>query len=257
MIFAAGLGTRLKPLTDHLPKALVPVMGVPMLERVILKLKDAGFTDLTVNIHHFGDLIVDFLNEKHNFGVNIHISDERKELLDTGGGILKAREFLDGDEPFLVHNVDIFTDLDLKSIYNTHLTQKVDATLLVSERSSDRKLIFASPHNLQSGLQLKGWINKKTNEEKPYNFHFNSGTDLEYSFAGIHILSPSIFQYFDDEWSGKFSIIPFYLSICQRANIVGYPFKGNHWFDIGKIETLQQAEAYIQENLKSCDNFSK
>ena len=132
MIFAAGLGTRLRPLTDNMPKALVPVAGKTMLERVILKLKDAGFHDITINIHHFGNQIIDFLRANENFGVNIHISDERGELLDTGGGIKKARPLLESNEPFLIHNADILTDLDLNAFYHHHLESDADATLPVS-----------------------------------------------------------------------------------------------------------------------------
>ena len=117
MIFAAGLGTRLKPLTDHMPKALVPVAGRPMLEHVILKLKEAGFTELVINIHHFGEQIIDFLKANQNFGLTIHISDERDRLLDTGGGIKKAATFFTGTEPFLVHNVDILSNADLKEVF--------------------------------------------------------------------------------------------------------------------------------------------
>ena len=120
MIFAAGLGTRLKPLTDHMPKALVPVAGRPMLEHVILKLKEAGFTELVINIHHFGEQIIDFLKANQNFGLTIHISDERDMLLDTGGGIKKAATFFTGTEPFLVHNVDILSNADLKEVYDFH-----------------------------------------------------------------------------------------------------------------------------------------
>ena len=121
MIFAAGLGTRLKPLTDHQPKALVPVAGRPMLEHVILKLKKAGFNELVINIHHFGEQIIDFLKANQNFGLTIHVSDERDLLLDTGGGIKKAEPFFQGNEPFLVHNVDILSDTDLKALYEYHL----------------------------------------------------------------------------------------------------------------------------------------
>lgn len=115
MIFAAGLGTRLRPLTDHTPKALVSVAGKPMLERVILRLKEAGFNDITVNIHHFGEQIIEFLRANNDFGITIHLSDERDMLLDTGGGIKKARPFLDGNEPFLVHNADILPTSILQS----------------------------------------------------------------------------------------------------------------------------------------------
>ena len=132
MIFAAGLGSRLKPLTDNLPKALVPVAGKPMLEHVILKLKAAGFNEIVINIHHLGQQIIDFLEANNNFGVQIHISDERDYLLDTGGGIKKATRFLMGDEPFLVHNVDILSNVDLKQLYQHHAEGKALATLLVS-----------------------------------------------------------------------------------------------------------------------------
>ena len=182
MIFAAGLGTRLRPLTDNMPKALVSVAGKTMLERVILKLKDAGFHDITINIHHFGSQIIDFLRTNQNFGVDIHISDERSELLDTGGGIKKARPLLESNEPFLIHNADILTDLD--------------------------------HYQLQA-------------------------------FGCVHILSPSIFRYMEDErWTGKFSIIPFYVDICPKARIQGFPIDSENWFDIGKPETLAKAEAY-------------
>ena len=154
MIFAAGLGTRLRPLTDNMPKALVPVAGKPMLERVILKLKESGFNDITINIHHFGDQIIDFLRVHNNFGAEIHISDERDMLLDTGGGIKKARPFLDGNEPFLVHNADILSEVDLRSFYRHHLESKAKATLLVSERQTSRYLLFDKEHNLHGLTNL-------------------------------------------------------------------------------------------------------
>jgi len=131
MIFAAGLGSRLKPLTDTMPKALVPVAGRPMLEHVILKLKASGFTEIVINIHHFGEQIIDFLKANNDFGLTLHISDERDLLLDTGGGIRKARRFFENsDEPFLVHNVDILSDMNLKELYDFHLRNGSVATLL-------------------------------------------------------------------------------------------------------------------------------
>ena len=128
MIFAAGLGTRLRPLTDHTPKALVSVAGKPMLERVILRLNEAGFNDITVNIHHFGEQIIEFLRANNDFGITIHLSDERDMLLDTGGGIKKARPFLDGNEPFLVHNADILSDINLAELYRHHRESNAEAT---------------------------------------------------------------------------------------------------------------------------------
>ena len=132
MIFAAGLGTRLRPLTDNMPKALVPVAGKPMLQHVIERMKAAGFNEITINIHHFGEQIIDFVQANQQFGITIHISDERGELLDTGGGIKKARPFLDGDEPFLVHNADILTDVDLHKFYQ-HLPYRHSISCLVLE----------------------------------------------------------------------------------------------------------------------------
>ncbi len=241
MIFAAGLGTRLRPLTDNMPKALVPVAGKPMLERVILKLKESGFNDITINIHHFGDQIIDFLRVHNNFGAEIHISDERDMLLDTGGGIKKARPFLDGNEPFLVHNADILSDIDLRSFYRHHLESKAEATLLVSERQTSRYLLFDKEH------YLHGWINKSTGEVKPSGFTYQEDIYKELAFGGIHVISPSLFHYMDkEEWTGKFSIIPFYLSVCQNTDIQGYPLQGFKWFDIGKPETLKMAEEYYR-----------
>lgn len=158
MIFAAGLGTRLRPLTDNMPKALVSVAGKTMLERVILKLKDAGFHDITINIHHFGSQIIDFLRANQNFGVDIHISDERGELLDTGGGIKKARPLLESNEPFLIHNADILTDLDLNAFYHHHLESDADATLLTNHRKTSRYLLMNQDNRLVVGrifLQAK------------------------------------------------------------------------------------------------------
>lgn len=242
MIFAAGLGTRLRPLTDNMPKALVPVAGKPMLERVIVRLKEAGFNDITINIHHFGEQIIDFLRANTNFGVEIHISDERDMLLDTGGGIKKARPWLDGNEPFLVHNADILSNIDLTAFYRHHLENRSEATLLVSERQTSRYLLF------DDSYQLHGWVNKATKELKPEGFSYHEGDYKELAFGGIHVISPSLFHYMEDgQWIDKFSIIPFYLSVCRKTQIQGYPLQGFRWFDIGKPETLAKAEEYYAQ----------
>ena len=166
MIFAAGLGTRLRPLTDHTPKALIKVAGKPMLEHVILRLKAAGFDDIVINIHHLGEQIIDFLRDNDNFGINIRISDERDFLLDTGGGIKKAEPLFDGSsEPILIHNADILSDIDLKALYQYHTQSGNDATLLVSHRKTVRYLLFDKP-----SLRLRGWINKDTLQTKPEGF---------------------------------------------------------------------------------------
>ena len=237
MIFAAGLGTRLKPLTDRIPKALVPINGTPMLQHVILKLKQAGFTYIVVNIHHFGEQIIDFLQANQNFGITIHISDERNQLLDTGGGIKKAAPFFSGNEPFLVHNVDILSDIDLKSLYEFHQHSPNDATLLVSRRETSRYLLFD-----KNNARLCGWINKQTRQTKPAGFVYRPEQHEAYAFSGIHVISPSLFRYMDEHWTGKFSITDFYLQTCQEARISGYFASNLQLIDIGKPETLAQAE---------------
>ena len=241
MIFAAGLGTRLKPLTDHMPKALVPVAGKPMLEHVIGKLKAAGFDEIVINVHHFANQIIDFLKEKNNFGIRIWISDETEELLDTGGGIKKAAHFF--DEPFLVHNADILSNVDLKALYEYHLASENDATLLVSPRKTVRYLLF------DEGNRLCGWVNKDTLQTKPEGFIYQPEVQKEYAFGGIHIISPTLFRYMGDEWTGKFSIMDFYLKTCDTAKLGAYAKEDLQLIDIGKPDTLAKAEEFIQRNL--------
>ena len=238
MIFAAGLGTRLKPLTDHMPKALVPVAGKPMLEHVILKLIASGFDEIVINVHHFAEQIIDFLKEKNNFGIKIWISDETEELLDTGGGIKKASSLL--NEPFLVHNADILSNVDLKALYDFHIASENDATLLVSPRKTVRYLLFDQTN------RLCGWINKDTLQTKPEGFIYQQDKQQEYAFGGIHIISPSLFKYMEG-WTGKFSIMDFYLQTCQKAKLGGYAKEDLQLIDIGKPDTLAQAEEFIRQ----------
>ena len=237
MIFAAGLGTRLKPLTDHMPKALVPVAGKPMLEHVILKLIASGFDEIVINVHHFAEQIIDFLKEKDNFGIKIWISDETEELLDTGGGIKKASSLL--NEPFLVHNADILSNVDLKALYDFHIASENDATLLVSPRKTVRYLLFDQTN------RLSGWINKDTLQTKPEGFIYQPENQQEYAFGGIHIISPSLFKYMEG-WTGKFSIMDFYLQTCQEAQLGGYAKEDLQLIDIGKPDTLAKAEEFLK-----------
>ena len=239
MILAAGKGTRLKPLTDEKPKALIPVGGTPMLEHVILRIKEAGFTHIVINIHHFGEQIIDFLKANNNFGVVIDISDERGYLLDTGGGIKQASRFLTGNEPFLVHNVDIFSDVDLKAMYRSHINSKAPATLLVDNRSGSRKLLFGKDE------QLHGWRNRETGEIKSFVPNFDPSKYMEYTFGGVHVISPEIIQLMD-EWTGKFSVIDFYLSICLKKSIRLYTENELCMIDIGKMKGLEEATQLIK-----------
>jgi len=238
MIFAAGLGTRLKPLTDTLPKALVPIAGKPLLEHVILKLKVAGFTEIIVNVHHFPDQIIDFLKAKDNFGIRIEVSDERDYLLDTGGGIRKTAWFFDDGKPFLVHNVDILSNVNLTTLYNQHLRTNSLATLVVSKRDTFRYLLF------NDDLRLNGWINEKTGETKPIGI---SKPELytKLAFSGIQVLSPQIFDLMKGLES-KFPIMDFYLNSAANQVINGFVPINYRMLDVGKLNVLDEAEKFIQ-----------
>lgn len=237
LVFAAGLGTRLRPLTNDRPKALVEVGGVPMLERVLRRLIDAGCDDITVNIHHFGEKIIDFLHRRDHSGVTLRVSDERSLLLDTGGGILKARRWLDGPEPFLVHNADILTTLDLKAFVASHKESGALASLLVKSRETKRYFLF------DNEMRLQGWLNRGTGETRPPGVQLTGCREL--AFGGIHVVSPEIFPLLEEyaEKNGKvFSTTPFYIDICRRARVQGYEPPSDYlWLDVGKPETLKEA----------------
>ncbi|MDR0865045.1 MAG: nucleotidyltransferase family protein [Candidatus Symbiothrix sp.] len=239
LIFAAGLGSRLKPITDTIPKALVPVGGKPLLEHIVLKLKNSGFDEIIINVHHFAGQIIDFLKLNNHFGIRIEISDERDLLLDTGGGIKQAASFFDDGKPFLVHNVDILSNPDLADMYRSALENKAMATLLVSERPSSRHLLFDEQEN------LCGWLNEQTGETKSPYSDFHSENYRKLAFGGIHVISPAIFPLMD-KWNGKFSIIDFYLSVCNTTAIRAYTTENLQLIDVGKQDTLKKAEEFLQ-----------
>ena len=246
LIFAAGLGTRLRPLTDDRPKAMVEIAGKPMLQHVIERVAAAGFEDITINIHHYGQMIINFLEANNNFGLNLHISDERGMLLDTGGGILKARQWLDGDDPFLVHNTDIISTLDLKAMFDSHCSNDALATILVKERQTQRYFL------LDEQDRLCGWTNKATGEVKPDVKKLQGSELREMAFGGIHVISPRIFPHLERyrrQYGEKFSITPFYINECKHYLIKGYhPDEDYQWLDIGKPETLAKAQELLQSN---------
>ena len=225
MIFAAGLGTRLKPLTDTMPKALVPVGGQPLLWHVIMKLKKSGYERIVVNVHHFADQIIDYLRLNDNFGLDIRISDEREQLLETGGGIKKALPLLDPSEPILIHNVDILSNLDLNQL-------PTDApVLVVSQRQTKRYLQFDDEQ------RLVGWKNIETGEVKGREGH-------SLAFSGIHVFHPSLVPLLS-EWPDRFPIMDFYLSACATHLIKGFEAIDLRLMDVGKMDTLDQAENFI------------
>ena len=251
MIFAAGLGTRLKPLTDRIPKALVRVGGEPLLKRVIFQLKDAGFTRIVVNVHHFSNQIIDYLNDNDNFGMDIRISDESEQLLETGGGIKKAWPLFGPLEPILIHNVDILSNVDLKKFYQMETKDLVSsserkhdeaplaARLLVSERKTKRYLLF------DDTMRLVGWTNIETGEVKgPYK-NLDPKQYKMYAFSGIHMVAPCLFPLMDDE-PDKFPIMDFYLRHCDKVRIEGYVKNDLKLMDVGKQETLKEAEAFLR-----------
>ena len=242
MVFAAGLGTRLKPLTDTMPKALVRVGDQPLLAHVVLKLKQAGFTRIIINVHHFAEQIIDYLEEHHNFGIDIIVSDERAMLLETGGGIKKAIPYFHPEAPILIHNVDILSNVDLADFYEH--ARCVDAMLLVSQRKTKRYLMFQ-----KSDMQLCGWTNIETGEVKGKGLSQAAQANLEetphlFAFSGIHVLSPRLFPLMG-EFPDRFSIIDFYLRACETNHIKAFLKSDLRLMDVGKLDTLHEAEQFL------------
>ena len=228
MIFAAGLGTRLKPFTLSAPKALFPVNGKPLLQRNIEYLKSFGISRFVINVHHFADKIIEFLDQNNNFGVEILISDETDELLETGGGLLKAKDLL-SSSPFLVMNSDILTDLDIHKLVYFHFEYNPLVTLAVSDRESTRKLLFNQEN------QLCGWKDLRNNQSIIANPDFNK----ELAFSGIHIISPDFFD--KNTFEGKFSIMKSYLELMKSERILGFQHSAK-LLDVGKPDSAELAQ---------------
>lgn len=232
MIFAAGLGTRLKPFTDHHPKALALVNQKPLLQRNIEYLAGAGIKDIIINVHHFADQVTDFLESRNNFGLNISISHEMQEPLETGGGLKNAEWFFrDCTTPFIVMNADILTNMDLGKMYSFHRSKKGIATLAVTNRTSTRNLIFD-----ENGL-LVGWENINTGEQKisrPGGIHHKG------AFSGVHLIEPALMGMIHRQ--GKFSIIDTYLELAKTENIFVFDHTGDEVVDVGKPESITKAE---------------
>jgi len=243
MIFAAGLGTRLKPLTDDRPKALVEVAGKPLLQHNIERLIATGADHIVVNIHHFGQQIIDFLAANNNFGIDIKVSDERQQLLDTGGGIRQALPFFSSNLPILIHNVDIISDIDLNAVYQEHIIRsnsRYGATLVTNQRKTSRYLLFDEENS------MCGWTNIQTGEVK-------GKMGEQHAFAGIHVVDPNLFPLLLEEPAAEpFSIISFYLKACQKLKITSHDVNNNRWVDCGKPESLCYAADILQNNAKVC-----
>jgi NDP-sugar pyrophosphorylase family protein len=236
IIFSAGLGTRLKPLTDTMPKALVPVAGKPLLQWNIEKLITAGCSLIVVNVHHFPDMIRDFLEKNDNFGITIRISDESGELLDTGGGLLRAAPLFSTGEPIIAHNVDVISHLELNTVMQFHSENNALATLVVRDRQTQRYLLF------DNRMLLCGWMNKATGEVK-HAGRLCDSAQKPFAFSGIQVISPEVFTLIQQR--GKFSVIDAWLSLAAQNRILGFEDKSELWMDLGKQEQLDEVRKWI------------
>lgn len=237
LVFAAGLGTRLRPITNTIPKALVPVGGVPMLERIVCKMRDAGMSGCVVNAFHFADKIVSFLGSR-DFGIPTTVSLESgEEPLETGGGIKHAAPLLRGGR-FLVHNVDILSDLDISWFLSQDRPESL-ATLLLVDKEADRYLLF------DDDMRLVGWTNVTTGEVKSPFPDFDPSKYRRYSFCGIHIVSDGVFDLMED-WPDRFSVIDFYLKSAATHPIFGVVAADLNLIDIGSPAKLAEAESLFK-----------
>ena len=235
LILAAGLGSRLKPLTDNKPKALIEINGTSLIELVINRLIRFGFNQLIINVHHYADDIIKFLNKKNNFGIEIVVSNEKDLLLDTGGGLKKAGWFFDDEKPFLIHNVDILSNIDLGILYNSHNSLNSLITLAVQTRYSTRYFLFDEEKN------LCGWRNEVSNETKITRDP--SGKLTPFAFSGIHIIDPEIFRFMPD--LKVFPIVDFYLDIASKHQITYFDHTSSIFLDLGKKENIIRAKELL------------
>lgn len=237
MLFAAGLGTRLRPLTDTMPKALVPIDGHPLLEITLTRLRSAGASEVVVNVHHFGQQIIDYL-QKHDFGLRIQISDERATLLNTGGGLRKALPLFSPDEqPVLIHNVDILSNAPLAAFYQ--MQPQADVLLMVSERTTQRYLLFDAEG------RMVGWTNVATGEVRSPYPDLRMEDCQKLAFAGIHRVHPRIATLMEG-YPESFSIMDFYIAHCHQLEIRAHVQPDLQLLDVGKQDTLSAAIAFLQ-----------
>jgi N-acetyl-alpha-D-muramate 1-phosphate uridylyltransferase len=233
MIFAAGLGTRLGRLTESIPKALVDINGKTALRLAVEKCASQGFNDIIVNIHHFPGMVEEEIGRLRQEGFSIEVSDERDELLETGGGLHRARHFFD-DKPFLLYNVDIVSNIDLSAFYSYHIMKKGLATLAARHREGNRFFLVDG-----EGL-VRGWRNRATGEE----ILLKKSQELtEIGFSGMHIVEPAIFSFMKN---GVYSLTPLYLRLGRRHSIYAYIDDSGYWTDIGTIENLERARSLAQ-----------
>lgn len=239
MIFAAGIGSRLKPWTDKHPKALVPVGDKPVIGHVIDSMLKAGICDIIVNVHHFADQVEEYLF-RHYRHINILISDERDLLLDTGGGLLKALPLI-GDEPVLIHNADIYTTMNLKELISCHKKSRAEVSLLVQKRNTARYFVFKNS-------RLNGWTNIETGDVRPPHLIVTQDMELA-AFGGLHVINQSVYKSLKEYCKADvpFSITDFYIDSCGTIDINGFHLpECAAWYDVGKPATLEAARQFIK-----------
>ncbi|MBN1924779.1 MAG: nucleotidyltransferase family protein [Prolixibacteraceae bacterium] len=237
IVFAAGHGTRLRPLTNNCPKALIEIKGKPLIGHTLQNLSKYGVNEVIVNVHHFSEMVISYL-EKTDTGIDVTISDERDCLLDTGGGLLKAKGFFNDGNPFFAVNVDIISTVNLNDVMAFHNKTNALATLVVRNRQTTRYFMFDRSN------QLTGWKNNMTGEEIISRDGFKNSVPL--AFSGIQVISPAIFDMITEK--GKFSLTPLYLRLAKENSIIGYEDRSPFWIDVGKPGKIQEAEKWIMES---------
>ena len=235
MILAAGLGTRLKPLTDSVPKALVKIFDKTLLEYTIHYLKKSGVDEIIINVHHFSEQITDFLNTNKNFEIRIEISDESDKLLGIGGGLKKASWFFNDGKPFILIGIDVITSLNIEEMYKYHTENSPLVTLAVKSRPTSRNLLFDSQYN------LCGWKNNETGEIKKIS---ESEAQHSLAFSVVHIINPKIFEYIVEE--GVFGIMDVYLRLARQFTIKGFRHDESYWYEFGRVEKIKASEEDIE-----------
>lgn len=247
MILAAGYGSRLRPVTNDKPKALVEIDGIPLLQLIIRKLIATGADEIIINAHHLADQVQAFLQNNRYFGIQMELSHE-PEILGTGGGLKKVSHFFDNDQPFFLHNVDILSTINLSQMYQYHLNHAAMATLAIQQRDTSRGFIVDEP----------GYIcgHEDKDNQRSRLKRAPQGKSRFMAFCGIHVISPEIFQYMDE--TGRFSIIDVYLKLIEQGwPIISYPVDQFYWQDIGKLDTLNEINKDITAGVMQLDWFIK
>jgi MurNAc alpha-1-phosphate uridylyltransferase len=236
MILAAGQGTRLKPLTNQIPKPLVKFQGVPLLEIIIKRLLSSGMEKIVVNIHHLADQVIEFLRSRNYYDGRVLVSDETDRLMDTGGGVLKARDLLDKGEPFLLHNVDVYTNLDIHQLIKAHQSDNALITIAVKKRTPSRSLL------LDDKNCLAGWQNNKTGEKRIIRDY--EGVLEDYGNSCVYMINPEFFRLVHT--SEPISLTDLYLELAKTHPIRGFIHNQDYWYNLGLYDTFLKAETEVK-----------